>query len=285
MYNVPMPKRRRKRVHTQWRVTIFTIILAILSSQLLIHYLENRTLERQSQLVTVDYPYPTNNYDWNALQRNEQFLFYEDENYTSRIGIDVSSHQKDIDWAQVKQAGISFAFIRAGYRGYSTGSLNKDEKFDQNMEGAISNGIDVGIYVFSQAVTIEEAAQEADLAIEAAKNYNLQLPIVFDLEEGVAEVTQRVSSIDRQEKTQMAVTFMNRVREAGYQPMIYGSTGLMESLFDLQYLQDYPFWVAEYDSSIPHYVYEFDYWQYTSTATLPGISTNVDMNIQFIPKN
>lgn len=90
--------------------------------------------------------------------KNEIKISYEDKKYTSRLGVDVSVFQGDIDWEQVKAAGYEFAILRIGYRGYGEeGTLNADEKFEQNMENARRAGIDVGVYFFSQAVNEEEA--------------------------------------------------------------------------------------------------------------------------------
>lgn len=213
-------------------------------------------------------------------------MSYEDENYTSSQGIDVSIHQGDIDWTKVAGAGIDFAFIRTAYRGYGTGDLYADENFDKNMQGATQNGIDAGIYVFSQAITVEEAAEEADYAIQSARKYKMDLPIVFDMEGTIDGDQGRVMGISAESRSQMAVTFMNRVKAAGYDTMYYGSSRLLEQLFDIQYLQEYPLWIAEYDASYPNYPYQFEYWQYSSTASLPGITGNTtDMDIRFVKKS
>ena len=234
----------------------------------------------EEQLVETDPNMHT--YNWDNLTWSNGFPSYEDDTYTSEIGIDVSSHQKSIDWAAVKNSGVKFAMIQVGYRGYETGALMDDAYFEENIQGAIENGIDVGVYFFSQAVSAEEARAEADFVLERVKKYKLQLPIVFDLEE-VSNATDRVENTTSEERTQAAVTFMNHIKNAGYQAMVYSSSQLFETVFDINYLHDYDFWVADY-SSVPNFNYHFSIWQYTDAGTVDGISTNVDMNIMFVKK-
>ena len=240
----------------------------------------SKQLSEEEQLVETDPNMHT--YDWSNLTWNNGFPSYEDDTYTSVIGIDVSSHQKSIDWTAVKNSGVKFAMIQVGYRGYETGALMNDAYFEENIQGAIENGIDVGVYFFSQAVSVEEARAEADFVLERVKKYNLQLPIVFDLEE-VSNATDRIENTTAQERTQAAVTFMNHIKNAGYQAMVYSSSQLFETVFEMNYLHDYDFWVAEY-SYAPNFSYHFSIWQYTDSGSVNGISTNVDMNIMFVKK-
>ena len=239
-----------------------------------------RQLLQEEQLVESDPNMHT--YNWSNLSWNNGFPSYEDDTYTSVIGIDVSSHQKSIDWVAVKNSGVKFAMIQVGYRGYQTGALMDDAYFEENIQGAIENGIDVGVYFFSQAVSVEEARAEADFVLERVRKYNLQLPIVFDLEE-VSNATDRIENTTAQERTQAAVTFMNHIKNAGYQAMVYSSSQLFETVFEINYLHDYEFWVADY-SYAPNFNYHFNIWQYTDAGSINGISTNVDMNIMFVKK-
>ena len=239
-----------------------------------------RQFLQEEQLVETDPNMHT--YNWDNLTWRNGFPTYEDDSYTSVIGIDVSSHQKSIDWSAVKNSGVKFAMIQVGYRGYETGALMDDAYFEENIQGAIENGIDVGVYFFSQAVSAEEARAEADFVLERVKKYKLQLPIVFDLEE-VNNAADRVENTTSEERTQAAVTFMNHIKNAGYQAMVYSSSQLFETVFDINYLHDYDFWVADY-SSVPNFNYYFSIWQYTDAGTVDGISTNVDMNIMFVKK-
>ena len=274
--------RRKKRVKRTWAIAIAVAICFILMTirNIYMQAYRARQFLQEEQLVETDPNMHT--YNWDNLTWRNGFPTYEDDSYTSVIGIDVSSHQKSIDWSAVKNSGVKFAIIQVGYRGYETGALMDDAYFEENIQGAIENGIDVGVYFFSQAVSAEEARAEADFVLERVKKYKLQLPIVFDLEE-VSNATDRVENTTSEERTQAAVTFMNHIKNAGYQAMVYSSSQLFETVFDINYLHDYDFWVADY-SSVPNFSYHFSIWQYTDAGTVDGISTNVDMNIMFVKK-
>ena len=274
--------RRKKRVKRTWAIAIAVVICFILMTirNIYMQAYRARQFLLEEQLVETDPNMHT--YNWDNLTWRNGFPTYEDDSYTSVIGIDVSSHQKSIDWSAVKNSGVKFAMIQIGYRGYETGALMDDAYFEENIQGAIENGIDVGVYFFSQADSAEEARAEADFVLERVKKYKLQLPIVFDLEE-VSNATDRVENTTSEERTQAAVTFMNHIKNAGYQAMVYSSSQLFETVFDINYLHDYDFWVADY-SSVPNFNYQFSIWQYTDAGTVDGISTNVDMNVMFVKK-
>lgn len=230
-------------------------------------------------------PLQTHDYNWDNLTKKKHFMSYEDDNYTSMQGIDVSSHQEEIDWALVKKAGIEFAFIRAGYRGTTEGRIHDDEYFDVNMKGAAENGIPAGVYFFSQALTEEEALEEADYTLDRIRDYDIAFPVVFDMEEPEYEQeVSRAASLSREEKTQIASVFLYRIRSAGYEAMIYDSTMLFEEHYDIAELQDYRFWVAEYGRN-PRYEYTFEIWQYSESGKVKGIKEPVDMDIWFIKKD
>ena len=274
--------RRKKRIKRTWAIAAAMVICFVLLTirNIYMQAYRSKQLLEEEQLVETDPNMHT--YNWSNLTWNNGFPSYEDDTYTSVIGIDVSSHQKSIDWAAVKNSGVKFAMIQVGYRGYETGALMDDAYFEENIQGAIENGIDVGVYFFSQAVSVEEARAEADFVLERVKKYNLQLPIVFDLEE-VSNATDRIENTTAQERTQAAVTFMNHIKNAGYQAMVYSSSQLFETVFDMNYLHDFDFWVADY-SYTPNFSYHFSIWQYTDAGSINGISTNVDMNIMFVKK-
>ena len=216
-------------------------------------------------------------------------LFVLDQNgYLSYLGgpsfrgVDVSSDQKDIDWSRVAMSGMDFAMIRAGYRGYTVGSLNKDAYFDQNIQGALANGLRVGVYFYSQAVTPAEAEEEARFLLSLIGGYPITYPVVFDWEVPAAE-DARTRYVDGATATACARAFCQVVQAAGYIPMTYGSPrkiyngGLL-----LDQLQDYPaFWLAHYTpgSTPTTFRYRYDMWQYSSTGYVDGIPGNVDLNI------
>lgn len=221
-------------------------------------------------------------YNLELFIKNGEDVSYEcDENFTTRKGVDVSKWQPNIDWEKVKAAGYEFAFFRLGYRGYQEGGLFIDETFYQNMENADKAGIDMGVYFFSQAVTEEEAIEEANFVLDALKGYEIQLPIVYD-PEFVYEEDSRTKDLSGDQITKNTIAFCETIEKAGYSSMIYSSMYWQAEIFDMGELKDYSFWYADYMET-PQTPYDFTYWQYSDTGSVDGIEGNVDLNIQFIP--
>lgn len=207
---------------------------------------------------------------------------YYDDNIIVKRGIDVSKFQGDINWKKVKNNGIEFAFIRCGYRGYETGKIVEDEKFEDNITECNEVGLDAGVYFFTEAVSEEEAREEADFVIDLLKEYDadIQLPIVIDLEQSSNPSKSRTRNIDSQERTKIVIAFCERVKEAGYEPMIYGNLKSHMRMSDIYELEDYKKWFAYYRTPL-RYPYKFDIWQYSSTGSVDGIKGDVDMNLAF----
>lgn len=194
----------------------------------------------------------------------------------SRAGIDVSQHQKEIDWQAVADAGIDFAIIRAGYRGYTEGDIFTDSYAIQNIEGALDAGLDVGIYFFSQATSAHEAKEEADYLLDIIRGYDIRYPVYYDWEGIVSDA--RTDEVSGEEMTAFAIAFCERIENAGYTAGVYFNQSYGLRRFDLRKLHDYEFWLAEYHDT-QSFPYEVQLWQYDSEATLPGIETTVDLNL------
>ena len=228
--------------------------------------------------VPIDESLPKNNYDIdNLTDENGMYVYTKDGQVTSKFGIDVSSHQGDIDWEAVADDGVEFAFIRAVYRGYGTGKLVVDEKCLENIEGAQAAGIDVGVYVFSQAISQAEVLEEAGTVIDLLDGYTLQLPIVFDVEK-VGDSQARTNSLTVEERTNLTIAFLEAVKNAGYEPMVYHNTEMGAMLVDLTQLTDYPKWFAGYNKEF-YWPYEYDIWQYSENGSINGINGKVDFDI------
>ena len=191
-------------------------------------------------------------------------------------GIDVSYYQGMIDWEQVRKAGVEFAFVRVGYRSSKDGTLKEDEMARRNLEEAAAAGLKTGAYFFSQAVTPEEAVEEADFALEILKEYKLDLPVAYDWET-VRENT-RTQGMTRQTLTQCVQSFCKTVEAAGYESMVYFNRDLSQTLLDVRKLPDTSVWFAMYDS-YPDAPCKPDYWQYTDEGVVPGIEGSVDLNL------
>ena len=194
-------------------------------------------------------------------------------------GVDVSVYQGEIDWQAVADAGVDFAIIRVGYRGYSQGAIQPDTNFQKNMEGALKAGLDVGVYFFSQATTVREAEEEADYVLEAIRSYPVTYPVVFDWE-FIDGQTARTDEMEGEHMTECAKTFCELVQAAGYTPMVYFNQEQGYLYYQLDQLDEFSFWLAEYDEK-PDFFYNFAMWQYTHTGTVPGIPGNVDLNLAF----
>lgn len=226
-----------------------------------------------------------NTYDNDLFVENEQgFLTYNSADYSCKVGVDVSRYQYNIDWKAVKDAGVDFALIRLGYRGYgASGNMVLDNYFQKNIQEAQANGIEVGVYFFSQAITPEEAVAEAQFCFDALKGYSITYPIVYDWEPYPDSYHARTEDLDDDTLTQCTVAFCEAVKAAGYQPMVYSNLTYFYLHLDLSKLVDYPLWLAQYNNR-PTFRYHFDIWQYSCTGVVPGIEGDVDLNIQFIPK-
>lgn len=194
-------------------------------------------------------------------------------------GIDVSYYQGDIDWEKVRAAGIEFVIIRVGYRGYEGGIIQADSRFEEYIDGATAAGLDAGVYFFSQAVNEAEAVEEAEFVLDMISGKKITYPVVYDWE-NIGTDPARTDEVSAEMLNACAKSFCDRIRDAGYTPMIYSNKRQAYLKYDLRELSDYDFWLAEFNEFAEYY-YKFDIWQYTYEATVDGIETNVDLNICF----
>lgn len=222
-------------------------------------------------------------YDWSGLsEENGRYQYTAQDGTQALAGVDVSTYNGDIDWAAVKADGISFAMIRLGFRGYGeTGNLVLDDKFQQNIQGATQAGLDVGVYFFSQAVTVDEAVEEAEYVLDALEGDSITYPVVFDLEQ-VAHDEARTDDLSVETATEITQAFCQTIAQAGYQPMIYGNVTWLMDRIDLTQLTEYELWLAQYQST-PTFPYQFTMWQYSHQGSVAGIEGNVDLNLLLSP--
>lgn len=212
-------------------------------------------------------------------EENGMVSYQEDGEVLTRKGIDVSKYQGEIDWEAVKNDGIDYAIIRVGIRGYSEGGILEDEFFRQNIEGAIANGIPVGVYFFTQAVNEAEALEEADFVIGMLQGYELTYPVYLDIED-VKKESCRTNGLTVEERTNNAKVFLERIREAGYEPGLYGNMKSFLLMVDLASLEQYDKWFAGYTLPI-YYPYEYKMLQYSEKGKVAGVPAAVDINICF----
>ena len=215
--------------------------------------------------------------------KNEQgrFSYYEEGNLVSQTAVDVSDLQGKIDWERVSEDGIDFAMIRLGRRGYTEGNIYLDNYYYENVSGVQSEGMPFGVYFFSQAITEDEAIEEANFAIKHLSGSGISYPVVFD-HEPVESADGRANNLSKNELTHITKAFCQKIEDAGYTPMIYGNAFDMERL-NLNDLKGIDVWYAEYESSQPTGQFDFAMWQYSSTANVSGINTQADLSILFKP--
>ena len=207
-------------------------------------------------------------------QRHNYLYCLRTESYA---GVDVSAYQKDINWKKVAASGIDFAMIRLGYRGYGkAGRLVEDDWAQKNLFEASREGLSIGAYFFSQALTFQEVEDEIQFMLEILGDYTLDMPIVLDWEIPTAEA--RTANMDAETLTELQLYFCERMEAMGYQPMVYFNWHQSENLLYLSELEEYPFWLALYQDRMT-YPWKVEMWQFTCTGKVPGIQGDVDVNV------
>jgi GH25 family lysozyme M1 (1,4-beta-N-acetylmuramidase) len=218
---------------------------------------------------------------WQIIQ-GIQYFFSPEGVRGGSVGIDVSTWQQVIDWKKVKAAGIEFAIIRLGFRGYGSGALVLDDYFHRNMQGATAAGIKVGVYFFTQAINEREAVEEASMCLEYVRGYKLSYPIVIDIEDAGSS-TARANSLTNEQRTKICIAFCETVRSGGYSAAVYANKYYFTSMLQTSQLNRYIIWLAHYTTaSSSSYAGRYDIWQHSSTGRVNGISGNVDMNISYL---
>ena len=175
---------------------------------------------------------------------------------------------------------MDFAFIRLGFRGYESGKIVLDSKYEDNIAGSIKAGLDTGVYFFTEALTEKEAIEEAEFVIENLKDHPITMPVVIDVEESANTEKTRTKDLTAEQRTKNVIAFCKRIKEAGYEPMIYGNLKSFMIMMDFEKLENYDKWFAYYRFPF-HFPYKIKVWQYTSTEKVDGIEGNTDVNIMF----
>lgn len=225
-----------------------------------------------------------NGYITENFEIENGFMTYKDEtgNKISHLGLDLSYHDKSVDWDQLAASGVEFVMLRCGYRGYTEGGLIKDEKFDEYAAEANRVGINLGVYFFTQSVTVEEAEKEAEFVLDLIKDYDISYPVALDTEMiEDPEARTNTTEISKDLRSEMAIAFCEKIKEEGYYPVIYASENWMRRNMNLEMVNVYDFWAAQYQPQ-NDFLYDFTIWQYTDSGAIPGVSGNVDLDISLI---
>ena len=236
-----------------------------------------------AQLYKISDKVPRHNLDMeNFVTGDDGYLHYSSEDISdTKVGIDVSSYQGDIDWKAVADGrNIDFAMIRVGYRGYgSEGKLDTDSRYEDNLKGAQENKVPMGVYFFTEAINYDEGVEEANYVLSLIEDYNVTYPVVIDTEY-VNDSNARANDISNSDRTDAIVGFCETIKAAGHTPMIYASRNWFVQNMDIDRLGEYELWVAQY-ANVPYFPYKFTGWQYTYEGSVPGIEAPVDINVWF----
>lgn len=283
-----MSVKERKITPKAWMITVIIlgIVLTMLAAlALMLHIVRTNPVEptipqavpqiHAPEPAPVLPPPEANPYGAGDFQIGERYLTCTAGQST--LGIDISEFQQVLDWDMVRDAGVEFVIIRVGLRGYGTaGNMLTDESAQSHYEGAKKAGLKVGAYFFSQALTTQEAVEEANFTLECIRDWQLDMPVVFDWEYVGEEA--RTVDMGALDLTHITMAFCKTIEDAGYTPMIYFNQNQSYYLLQMERLTEYPFWLAMYSDQMT-YPYKLDMWQYTSTGAVPGIVGSVDLDL------
>ncbi len=282
---------KNKNLLPYYIVAILIIVCAVISVVLIGVFINNKDDETttQPEIITEfmngEVPYydniPASSYLKEEFTEIDGRMTYSDTSVNYSTGIDVSSYQGNIDWHAVAKDGIDFAIIRVGYRGYGTaGNICVDDSARTNIKEAKAAGLKVGVYFYSQATSTLEAVEEAEFVLEAIKDYEIDFPVIFDWENDPG-VGMRTDNMASEQITACAVAFCEKIKEAGYTPGVYFNLTDAYERYNLEKINDYVFWYAQFKGESPEFYYQYNIWQYANDGTVEGISGTVDLNICF----
>lgn len=272
------PQRRTKKRSRRLALLILLLIaiIAAVAAGVLIYRAQHSIIKNELGLRNIEM-------DLSQLQTGGTFYAYENsaDDVAASVGIDVSTYQGTVDWAAVKDAGVDYVIVRAAYRGYETGKIVPDDLYEQNIRDAADAGLHVGVYLYSQALSEDEAREEADYLLGLIEGLPIDYPVVYDQEEYTADQA-RTDGLTGEQATLNALAFCERVYDAGYIPMIYTNNDWAQNMYDMERLDHYPIWYADYTAA-PSLTGGFAMWQYTDSGQVPGVTGPVDLNLLFLP--
>lgn len=285
---------------------IFMLLTGFVAGMILVHILDEKNMKADEKIVeeipeeedesekAINVYFPKRNIKYGEVPRNsynpenftieEGYMAYynEDGEKISHVGVDLSYHNTDVDWEALAASPIEFVMLRCGYRGYTEGGLVEDERFREYAKAANEHGLALGVYFFTQALTEQEAIAEAEFTLKMIEDYDISYPVALDTElvnDDDARTNQ--TELSREELTNICKVYCERIREAGYYPMIYASENWFRRKLNVHDLKDYDFWAPQYlDEN--DFLYDFTIWQYTESGSAPGVSGEVDLDISMV---
>lgn len=236
-----------------------------------------------SQWIMINAYIDKNTYDYTGLVCEEPFMrYYANAKKISRQGLKLDESYGSVNFEAVENEGIDFCILRVGKRGYATGSVSYDNNFVQYVTDAQAAGLSVGVSFYSQAVSVEEATEEANLTIAALRDNNIvpDYPVIFEMDYVIGD-DSRTSGLTKQQLTDIAKAFCDTIKAGGYTPMIYGDKYWLLRKLDLTKLSGYNIDLSQ-DGDVPDYPYQFVMWDYNHEADIKGISQKVTMCLSFV---
>ncbi len=227
-------------------------------------------------------PYlPKHEYDFTKLVcQSDLMKYYEDGRQISYVGAEISKYHDYVDFVQLKKSGIDYVMIRVGSRGYGSGQLVEDEKFSDNIKRATDAGLQVGVYFTSQAITVEEAVEEAEYVLEKLDDNKITYPIAFDMG-FVDNDTSRIEDLTKAERTEITKAFLDTVAAKRYKTVIYADKEWLIKEIDMSKLTAYDVWL-EQCQDVPDYPYRFTMWNYSDAGSVDGIVGYTNLSVSFI---
>lgn len=183
-------------------------------------------------------------------------------------GIDVSSHQKTIDWSKVK---TDFAIIRAGWSWYE-GGMDIDKCFWENVQGVEKYDIPWGVFLYAYDLTPAAARVAARKLADLLKGHKLAYPVAYDFE------NNQYLKFTREANTAICKAFLEEMESLGYYVSLYTYANFAKDNLNMDELSRWDFWVAAYQEPLTAWTGPYGMWQYSSTGNVDGIQTNVDLN-------
>ena len=281
-------KKKRKKKKRKRKTSRSVLLIAILAAALILilfalfRFLRAKPVEETVEpqvSVSVAPTLTPSSLSAQCFGESDGYKTYVSDTVTAKLGVDISSHQEWVDWDALAASPVDFVILRAGYRGYGDGSVNIDSYFAENIAAARNAGLGVGVYFFSQALTPEEAEEEARTVLAQLADYQIDYPIYYDWEP-ISDENARTATISATEITSCAQRFSQTIEQAGYRAGVYFNLDIALSYYHLTDLMDYEFWLAEYQDT-PSYPFAFGMWQYTDQGSVPGVEGGVDMNLCF----
>ncbi len=235
----------------------------------------------KEEWVTITPYLPKSDYDYsNLVLQSDRMSYYIDGKKVSYLGMRVDKYDDYVDFNKLKNNGIDFVMLRVGVRGYGTGTVTFDDYFADNLSRANQAGLNIGLYFTSQAVTLEEAIEEANILKTAVTDYKIAYPLCVDIG-FVDNDTSRIEELTKAEKTEILRTLCDEIKNGGFNCIIRADKEFLIKEIDLSKFSDVDIWLDNH-GDLPDYPYAFAMWEYTGNATVDGVKGYSDLTISFI---